>query len=82
MSGDTAEKLSAAATDAVSQKKNVNRERCIIASREMFSVLARYATSVASTIVRSVAGLDGVETWTRLHANRSRRAFRHVQSAA
>ena len=54
---------------------DANRERCMEASREMHSVLARYTISEASTIVKSVTELDGVRAWARLHANYSRRTL-------
>ena len=38
-----------------------NREICIKARKEVYSVLARYTNFEASTIVRSVTGLDGAE---------------------
>ena len=47
-------------------------EKCIKASKDMYNVLARYTSSEASTIVRTVTGLDGVEAWSILHANYSR----------
>ena len=52
---------------------DANRERCRKPSREMYSVLARYTSSEALTIVKSVTELDGVGAWARLHANQSRR---------
>ena len=39
---------------------DTNKEACVFASRELFSVLGRYMGSEASTIVKSVTGL---ETW-------------------
>ena len=56
-------------------------EKRIKASREVYSVLARYTNSGASTIVRSVTELDGVEAWARLHAHYSRRELGNIQSA-
>ena len=44
------------------------------------NVLARYTNSEASTIVRSVTGLDEVEAWARHHANYSRRTSACTQS--
>ena len=38
-----------------------------------FCVLARYTSSEALTIVKSVTEMDGVRAWARLHANFSRR---------
>ena len=37
------------------------REKCIKTSTEMYRAMSRYTNSEASTIVRSVTGLDGVE---------------------
>ena len=54
---------------------DANRDTCFKASKEMYSVLARCTNSEASTIVRSVTGLDGVEAWARLHANYSKRTL-------
>ena len=44
---------------------DANREKCIKASIVLYSVLATYTNSEASTIVRRVTGLDGVEAWSR-----------------
>ena len=53
-----------------------NRERCKKASREMYSVLARYTSSEALTIVKkSVTEMDGLGAWARLHANCSTRTL-------
>ena len=63
---------------------DASRERCMKASREMYSVLARYTSSETSTIVKSVTELDGVRAWAKLHANYSRRTLERmfrVQSA-
>ena len=38
-------------------------------------MLARYTSAEASTIVRSEPGLEGVDAWSRLHANHSRRTL-------
>ena len=54
---------------------DANREMCREARREMYSVLARYTSYEALTIVQSVTELDGVGTWARLHANYSRRTL-------
>ena len=43
------------------------------ASQELYSVLVRYTTSEAATIVRSTTDLDGAEAWGKLHASYSRR---------
>ena len=53
--------------------RDANREQCIKASKEMYSVLANCTNSEASTIAGSVSGLDGVEARAKLHAKCSRR---------
>ena len=77
-SADMAEMLSAASTSGIrtfeealmsSHFVDVNTERCVNASRGMCSVLARYTSSEASTIARSVTELDGVEARARLHTS-------------
>ena len=77
MSGGLAELLNAAETGGVRSAEEIleddefvdaNTERCIEASEEMYSALAECTNSEASTIARSVTGLDGVEVWARLHA--------------
>ena len=55
---------------------DANRDNASTFVKEMYSVLARYRNSEASTIVRSLTGLDGVEV--RLHTNHSR-ACTHSQ---
>ena len=50
---------------------DVNKEACAEASRELWSVLATYTSSGASTTVKSVTDLEGVEAWSKLHANYS-----------
>ena len=47
---------------------DANRERCVTAAEEMYSVFARYTNSESSTTVRSVTGLDEVAGWARLRA--------------
>ena len=54
---------------------DANRERCINASREMYTVLATHTNSEASAIVRTVTGLDGVKVWRKLYENESRRTL-------
>ena len=72
--GDLAELLNAAETGGVRNAKEIlkddefvdaDREKWIKARKEMCYVLVRNTNSEASTIVRSVAGLDGVEAWAR-----------------
>ena len=84
MNGDLAELLNAAETGGVRHLEKIltddefvgaNREKCIKATEEMFSVLERYTNFEASTMVRSVTELDGVEAWARLHANCSSRTL-------
>ena len=52
-----------------------NGSRVDKASQELYSVLVRFTTSEAATIVRSTTSLDGAEAWGRLHANYSRRTM-------
>ena len=68
MSGELVEMLITAETNGTESKDEVlkedrfadaNRERCIKTSREMYSVLARYTSSEASTIVKSVTFDNG-----------------------
>ena len=54
---------------------DASRERGVKAGKEMYGVLARYTTSEALTIVKSVSEMDGVRAWARLHANYSRRTL-------
>ena len=49
--------------------------QCTKATRELYSMSLE---SEAAVIVRSLTGLDGVEAWSKLHANNSRRALRRV----
>ena len=91
MSGELVEMLITAETSGTESKDEVlkedrfadaNRERCMKTSSSMYSVLARYTSSEASTIVKSVTELDGVGAWAKLHANYSRRTLgTNVQSA-
>ena len=78
MNSELAEMLNAAETTAIRSTEEIfgedqfvdaNRERCKKASREMYSVLARYTGTEALTLVKSVTELDGVEAWAKLHAN-------------
>ena len=57
---------------------DTNKEPCLKARRELFSVLVRYTSSEASTIVKSVTGLEGVEAWSNLHANYCRRTMARI----
>ena len=83
MNGELAEMLKAAGTTRIGNTEvgedqfvDANRERCRKASRdEMYCVLARYTSSEALTIVKSVTEMDGVGAWVRLHANCSRRTL-------
>ena len=56
-------------------EENYDHEKCIKASKELYSLLARYTGAEAAMIVRSVTGLDGVEAWGKLHASYSRRTM-------
>ena len=82
MCGELAQMLDAAETTGIGNMEEIlgedqfvdaNRERCRKPSREIHGVLARYTSSEAVTIVKSVATKDGVGTWARLRANYSRR---------
>ena len=84
MCGERAEMLAAAETTAIGNTEEIlgedqfvdaNQERCRKSSREIHSVLARYTSSEALTIVTSVATKDGVGAWARLNANHSRRTL-------
>ena len=84
MSGELVEMLITAETNGVESAEEVlkedrfvdaSQERCMKASREMYSVLARCASSEASRIVKSVTDLDGVGALAKLHANYSRRTL-------
>ena len=76
-------KLDAAKADGVRKLEEILSEdavlgankKCVKASRELYSVLARYTSFEASTIVRSVTGLDRVEAGPRRHANCSERTL-------
>ena len=78
MNGELAEILDAAEADGVRNLEEIlkedayvdaNKKNCVKASRELLILLARYKSSEASTIVRSVTGLQGVEAWSTLHVN-------------
>ena len=69
MCGELAEMLDAAETTGIGNTEEIlgedlfvdaNQERCRKASREIHSVLARYTSSEALTIVTSVTTKDGV----------------------
>ena len=84
MNEEFAEMLTTAETEGIESIEEVlreakfvdaNRERCVKAGKEMYGVLARYTTSEALTIVKSVSEMDGVRAWARLHANCSRRTL-------
>ena len=85
--GDLAEMLNAAEmTGSKSTEEILGEDRCLDANRErwrearreVYSVLARYTSYEAVTIVQSVTELDGVGTWARLHANYSRRTLERM----
>ena len=67
--------MNAAETDGIRNIEEILNDdafvmqKCIMASRELYSVLAWYMSSKASTNVRSVTILEGVEARSRLHAN-------------
>ena len=74
------EMLSTAEADGIDSIEEVLREAkfvdanggmCVKAGKEMYGVLARYASSEALTMV-----MDGVRTWARLYVNYSRRTLR------
>ena len=46
---------------------------CVKASTELHSALTRYTWTETSAIVESVTGLAEVETWSKFHANYSRK---------
>ena len=78
--GELAEILNAAERTGMKSTEEILREDQFVdanrkASREMYTVLARYTSSEALTIVKSVTELDGVEARARLHANYSRRTL-------
>ena len=84
MNGELADMLKAAETTGIGNTEEIlgevqfggaKGERCSKASREMFCVLARYTSSEALTIVKSVTEMDGVRAWVRLHANFTRRTL-------
>ena len=84
MRGELAEMLDAADTTGIGNTEEIlgedqfvdaNQERWRKASSEIHSVLARYTSSEALTIVTSVATKNGVGAWARLHANYSRRTL-------
>ena len=84
MNGELAEMLNMEEADGIESIEevlrearlvDVNRERCVKAGKEMYGVLARYTSSEALTIVKSVTEMDGVRSWARLHANCSRRTL-------
>ena len=91
MSGGLAELLNAAETGGVRNAEEIlqddefvdaNREKCIEASEEVYSASAECTNSEASTIARSVTGLDGVEAWARLHAKLQQKNIgKQIQSA-
>ena len=51
----------------------VDHAKCVTASTELCSLLARYTGSEAAATVWSVTALDGVEPWSELDASNSRR---------
>ena len=59
----------------IDELEELNHEKRIKASKELYSLLVRYTGSEAATIVRSTAGLDGVEAWGKLRASYSRRTL-------
>ena len=84
MNEEFAEMLTTAETEGIESIQEVlreakfvdaNREKCAMAGKEMYGVLARYTNSEALTIVKSVSEMDGVRAWARLHANYSRRTL-------
>ena len=62
-------------TDEHGEVAEVEHVKCTQASREMHSMFARYTGSEAVTAVRSVSGLDGVESWCRFYASYNRITF-------
>ena len=77
MNRDLAELLNAAETGTVRNSEEISKyDAFVYANREDVSgPVETYTDSEASTIVRSVTGMDGVEDWARLHANYSRRTL-------
>ena len=54
---------------------DADQAQCAKASRELYSLVARCTGSEAAMVARSVMGLDGVDAWSKLHANCSRRTL-------
>ena len=84
LNGDLAELLNPSETDGVRDAEDVlkddelvddNREKCIDASREVCSALARCTNSESSTIGRTVTELDGMEAWEKQNEDFSRRTL-------
>ena len=84
MNGEFAELSDAAEADGVGNLEGIlkedasvdaSKETCVEASGELYSVLARCTSSETSTIARSVTGVEGVEAWSRVRANHSRRTL-------
>ena len=79
MNRELAEMLDVAEADGVRNLEEIlkedafldaNKEACAKVSRD-YGALARYTSSEASAIVKSVTGLEGVEAWSKLHGNYS-----------